>query len=101
MGRGKVSDVRLCSNTTLKAHSALWVCVEPCCQVNTTNILSRPSLRSGRHHRHSIDMTGPTCSDSFKLCLDGLRLASGMFRNLIGPANGPIHDPIKHLRRGV
>lgn len=58
------------------------------------------SLHSGRYHRHSINLTGPPCSGSFRLCLDGLRLAGDMFRSTIS-GNGPLYEPIKHLRRGV
>ena len=55
----------------------------------------------GRYHRHSIDLTGPRCSDSFQSCLDGLRLMKKMFQDTIGSGSDPIYEPIKHLRRGV
>ena len=46
-------------------------------------------------------MTGPWCSGSFRLCLDGLRLAREIFQNTIGAGLGSLCEPIKHLRRGV
>lgn len=58
-------------------------------------------LRKGRFHRHSIDLTGPRNSSEFQLCLDGLRLAREMFRGVVGPENGLIHEPIRYLRRGI
>lgn len=55
----------------------------------------------GRYHRHSIDLTGPCCSDSFRSCLNGLHLATKVFQDAIGSASHPICEPIRHLRRGV
>ena len=101
MGRGEVPDVRIHPDPTPETHPSISVCRSSEHIVRCYSHHLLPSLRSGRYHQHSVNLTGPCCSDGFHLCLNGLNLIKEMFQDAIGSGTSSVYEPIKHLRRGV